>query len=206
MIGGQALADRGEGRLRAPVVDADAGHDRDALRFDEDLALLVLRGADDVPVEVVGAAEPGPVPAVRVDGGHHVIVGLPRSAARRHRRDAARRSARISCTASVKSAAMKTDSATPPPLFSVVWKASPGVSLKQLRLRQSFQSARPMSGSPWGPRRSSVYSIARTRCWYSGASEPGLVVERNRLIEDGRCRRSLAGRRPRRARARPGRR
>ena len=43
---------------------------------------------------------------------------------------------------------MNTDSATPPALFSVVWNDSPGVSEKQLRLRQSFQSARPMSGSP----------------------------------------------------------
>jgi hypothetical protein len=33
---------------------------------------------------------------------------------------------------------MKTDSATPPSRFSVVWKDSPGVWLKQLRLRQSF--------------------------------------------------------------------
>ena len=51
---------------------------------------------------------------------------------------------------------MKTDSATPPSRFWVVWNDSPGVSEKQLRLRQSFQSARPISGSPCGPRRSSV--------------------------------------------------
>ena len=42
---------------------------------------------------------------------------------------------------------MNTDSATPPSRFSVVWNDSPGVSEKQLRLRQSFQSARPISGS-----------------------------------------------------------
>jgi hypothetical protein len=52
--------------------------------------------------------------------------------------------------------AMKTDSATLPSLLVVVWKLWPGVSEKQFRLRQSFQSARPMSGSPCGPRRSSV--------------------------------------------------
>ena len=47
---------------------------------------------------------------------------------------------------------MKTDLATvPSPRFSVVWKDSPGVSEKQLRLRQSFQSARPISGRPCGP-------------------------------------------------------
>src|SRR5665647_755525 len=34
---------------------------------------------------------------------------------------------------------MNTDSATPPPWFSVVWNDSPGVVEKQLRLRQSFQ-------------------------------------------------------------------
>ena len=59
---------------------------------------------------------------------------------------------------------MKTDSATPPLLFSVVWNDSPGVSEKQLRLRQSFQSARPMSGRPCGPSRSRVYAIDRWRC------------------------------------------
>ena len=51
---------------------------------------------------------------------------------------------------------MKIDSATPPLRFSVVWNDSPGVSEKQLRFRQSFQSARPMRGRPCGPSRSSV--------------------------------------------------
>ena len=51
---------------------------------------------------------------------------------------------------------MNTDSATPPSRFSVVWNDSPGVSEKALRLRQSFQSARPINGRPWGPSRSRV--------------------------------------------------
>ena len=42
---------------------------------------------------------------------------------------------------------MKTDSATGPSDGPVVWKLSPGSSEKQFRFRQSFQSARPMSGS-----------------------------------------------------------
>ena len=46
---------------------------------------------------------------------------------------------------------MKTLSATGPSLGPVVWKLSPGASLKQFRFRQSFQSARPISGRPWGP-------------------------------------------------------
>ena len=51
---------------------------------------------------------------------------------------------------------MKTDSATLPSLFVVVWNDWPGVSEKQFRLRQSFQSARPISGRPCGPSLSSV--------------------------------------------------
>ncbi len=38
----------------------------------------------------------------------------------------------------------------------IVWKLWPGVSEKQFRLRQSFQSARPIKGSPCGPRRARV--------------------------------------------------
>ena len=52
--------------------------------------------------------------------------------------------------------AMNTLSALPLSKLEQVWKLSPGVRLKQLRLRQSFQSARPMSGSPCGPRWVSV--------------------------------------------------
>jgi hypothetical protein len=51
---------------------------------------------------------------------------------------------------------MNTDSAMPPARFSVIWNGSPGVLEKQFRFRQSFQSARPMSGRLCGPRRSSV--------------------------------------------------
>ena len=65
---------------------------------------------------------------------------------------------------------MNTDSATPPALFSVVWNGSPGVVEKQLRLRQSFQSARPMSGSPCGPRWVTVNSKDRVRCSNNGSA------------------------------------
>jgi hypothetical protein len=51
---------------------------------------------------------------------------------------------------------MNTDSATPPAWFCVVWNDSPGSVEKQLRFRQSFQSARPMRGNPWGPRLAST--------------------------------------------------
>lgn len=70
-------------------------------------------------------------------------------------------------------AAMNTDSATPPAWFSVVWNDSPGSVEKQLRLRQSFQSARPISGRPCGPRFSTVNWNERVRCSNSGTSEPG---------------------------------
>ena len=42
----------------------------------------------------------------------------------------------------------------------------------QLRLRQSFQSARPMSGRPCGPRCVIVKCTERRRCSSSGCSEP----------------------------------
>ena len=48
-----------------PVFDADAGHDAEALRLDQDLALVVLVAADHVAVVVVRAQEPLAVPAVR---------------------------------------------------------------------------------------------------------------------------------------------
>src|SRR5450756_2666400 len=59
---------------------------------------------------------------------------------------------------------MNTDSATPPPWFSVVWNDSPGVVEKQLRFRQSFQSARPISGRPCGPLFVTVCWNERVRC------------------------------------------
>ena len=68
--------------------------------------------------------------------------------------------------------AMNTDSATPLSKLAVVWKDSPGVLEKQLRFRQSFQSARPISGSPCGPRLSVTWRKERTR-W----SDRGLALE-----------------------------
>ena len=68
---------------------------------------------------------------------------------------------------------MKTDSAVRPVRLPVVWNDSPGVSEKQLRLRQSFQSARPMSGRPWGPRLSSTWWNERFRCSKSDAASFG---------------------------------
>ena len=71
---------------------------------------------------------------------------------------------------------MNTDSATPVSLFSTVWKLSPGVSEKQLRFRQSFQSARPMSGMPWGPLCVMVKFTERRKCSSSGCSEPSTLL------------------------------
>ena len=64
---------------------------------------------------------------------------------------------------------MNTDSAVRPVRLPVVWNDSSGVSEKQLRFRQSFQSARPISGSPCGPRLWSTWSNERFRCSNSGA-------------------------------------
>ena len=68
---------------------------------------------------------------------------------------------------------MTTDSATGPSLGPVIWKLSPGWAEKQLRFRQSFQSALPMSGSPCGPRCVQMNRKLRRRCSMSGAALSG---------------------------------
>jgi len=75
---------------------------------------------------------------------------------------------------------MKTDSATPPGRFGAVWKDWPGSSEKTLRFRQSFQSARPMSGRPCGPSRSRVKSMHRRRWSWSGVH----VIPGHGLVQD----------------------
>ena len=79
----------------------------------------------------------------------------------------------ISFAASKNSPPMKTLSAILPSLLVVVWKDWPGASEKQFKLRQSFQSARPIRGRPCGPSLSSVYWIERCKCSLSGSSVPG---------------------------------
>ena len=59
---------------------------------------------------------------------------------------------------------MNTDSAFPLSKLEQVWKLSPGVEEKQLRFRQSFQSALPMRGRPWGPLWEIVYPMLLLRC------------------------------------------
>ena len=71
--------------------------------------------------------------------------------------------------------AIKTLSATGPSLAPVIWKLSPGCAEKQFRLRQSFQSALPISGRPWGPRCDAVKEKLRRKCSIRGcASEASL--------------------------------
>ena len=57
-------------------------------------------------------------------------------------------SAASSSAASTNCPAMNTDSATPPSRLGTVWNDSPGSSENAFRFRQSFQSARPINGSP----------------------------------------------------------
>ena len=147
--------------------------------------------ADRLAEVVVCAQEPGAIPSVLVDRGRPSARGLadtrapPRASpqrsamaassfGRQHEQPgdedrlghAARRGSRSSGTTR---------------------RAS---SEKQLRLRQSFQSARPISGSPCGPSRvERVVASSARRCSYSGVSVPGRVVVRHRLVED----RAVAG-------------
>ena len=52
-------------------MQTDAGHDADALGFDEDLALLAHLGADGLAKIIIGAHEPFAVPAVLIDDFFH---------------------------------------------------------------------------------------------------------------------------------------
>ena len=84
---------------------------------------------------------------------------------------------------------MNTDSATPPGRLGAVWNDSPGRSENTLRLRQSFQSARPISGSPCGPSRSRVKSMRPAHVVVERRLGAVGVVPRHGLVED----RAVAG-------------
>ena len=146
-----------------PIVQPQPGHDADALRLDENLAFGAVLRADFCAKMIVGAQEPLPVPTCGPGGGAFL--------ARRHGKRCASSSrprcsamAIISWAASTNNPAIKTDSATLPSLLVVVWKDCPGSSEKVFRFRQSFQSARPISGSHAARAESSVYCMLRRRC------------------------------------------
>ena len=70
--GRQALVDRCQ-RLRGfAVLQPQSGHDADALRLDKDLAFLAFLGANRAAEIIVGAPEPGAVPAGRPNRGFHI--------------------------------------------------------------------------------------------------------------------------------------
>ena len=75
----EALAHGIERQDRLAVVEANSAHDAVTLRLDPDLRLVVLVGADDVPVEVVGAAEPRAIPAVVKNRLLHLVDGRLRT-------------------------------------------------------------------------------------------------------------------------------
>lgn len=79
---------------------------------------------------------------------------------------------------------MKMDSATGPSEGPVVWNGSPGSAEKQFRFRQSFQSARPISGSLCGEmgygKVEGTFQVLHQRLCLGG-----IVVEINLLIENG---------------------
>ena len=71
VLGGQVLVHRIQGQLRLAVLQADAGHDAHALRFDENLAFFAHLRTDGLAEVVVGAHEPLAVPAVLVNDLFH---------------------------------------------------------------------------------------------------------------------------------------
>ena len=98
---------------------ADAGHHAEALRLDEDLAVLVLVAADLVAERVVGAQEPLAVPAVLEHDLAHLLRlrSRARSASSRCPCAAERRVLGPMCT---NMPAMNTDSAVRPARLPVV--------------------------------------------------------------------------------------
>ncbi len=151
----QPLRHRVQRLLRPAIARAQPGHDAHALRLDEDLTFVAVVRTDRVAKVVVGAQEPRAVPAVRNRPPPRICstagtIHASSSALQR------RAMAIISSAASTNSPAMNTDSATLPSRLVVVWNDSPGCSEKLFRFRQSFQSARPISGRPCGPSRSRV--------------------------------------------------
>ena len=86
---------------------------------------------------------------------------------------------------------MKTDSAVRPVRLPVVWNDSSGVSEKQLRFRQSFQSARPMSGRPCGPRLREHVVERALEVLEERRRVLRVVVERHRLLQDAEVARLL---------------
>ena len=68
-------------------------------------------------------------------------------------------------------------------LGPVIWKLSPGCSEKQFRFRQSFQSARPISGRPWGQMGMGV-AEAPAQMLHQGLCSGHVVVKGNRLVQD----------------------
>ena len=69
-------------------------------------------------------------------------------------------------------------------LGPVIWKLSPGCSEKQFRFRQSFQSARPMSGRPWGQMGAGKVEAA-AQVLHQGLRLGGIVVKGNLLLQNG---------------------
>ena len=119
------------------------------LRLNKDLTLGALLAADGLAESIVGTAEPCAVPTGGQGGllhGINVLAGAAASSVRFRWSH----SWAYSWPYLTNIPAMKTLSATGPSLGPVIWKLSPGCSEKQFRFRQSFQSARPISGRPWG--------------------------------------------------------
>ena len=72
VFGGEMLVHRVQRPFRLAVLQANAGHDAHALRFDENFALLAHFRADGLAEIIVGAHEPFAVPAVLVDDFLHL--------------------------------------------------------------------------------------------------------------------------------------
>ena len=75
VFGEQPVAHAVEGLTGAAILDTAPGHAADPLGLHVDLPLVALLGPDGVAEEVVGAPEPGSVPAMLGDGTGHVGGG-----------------------------------------------------------------------------------------------------------------------------------
>ena len=154
------------GFLGQAVVLADAGHHAHALRLDEDLAFVALIGPDLLAVGVVGAQEPFAVPAGGLDSLDHLrlfaadkggLVLVPGQLAQlgvvvRHADEHAGDKDALGDAGVVVGDGLEALAG----LLGEAVQVQAVVPVKQFRFRQSFQSARPISGRPWGPRWSTM--------------------------------------------------
>ena len=147
MLAVQILLTRIQSLVKHTILQSNTSHGAEALTLDKDFAFLALVRTNLIAVEVVGAQIPLAIPTMLLHGINHGINAALSTlgflvffdfVAKFHIRLPVKTN---------KPAIIRLSAFDPSLLFSVVWKLSLGSHEKQFKFRQSFQSARPMSGN-----------------------------------------------------------